>query len=78
MYVILTNYFRNQLIKPTAPDSLLCHNSNIPLKAQCKKGNDTNYSFTVAAQLKGTGDDDEVCKMRFRDCLYTPITHATF
>lgn len=74
MYGILSNYSRNQLIKPTAPDFLLCHNSNIPLTAGARKNDDIqiNYSFMVAAWLKGMGKNDEILNKNeiwFRDCL---------
>jgi len=54
------NYSRNQRIKPTAPDSLLSHNSHIPLRLSIRNAITLNYSFIVAAQLKSMGEKDEI------------------
>lgn len=49
------NYSRNQQIKPTAPDSLLSHNSHIPLKAEHKKGNNHQLFFYSSSMTKKYG-----------------------
>lgn len=46
------NYSRNQRINPIALDSLLSHNSHIPLKAEHKKGNNLQLFFYSSTTRK--------------------------